>query len=214
MGSCFGCLSSCHGCGGGVVVVQPVVVEKHVHTTPHVVPHAANQARVTIHVAEGARLSVEGQPVAISGTSQSFLSPTLETGRDYNYEMKATIVHDGKEQAVSKRVVVRAGESVTVDLREAVATPAAPAREAAKVHVKMPREAKLFVDGVQVPVANGDRVLDTPPLEKGKPYHYTMKAELKLEGRTVTQTKHVGVEAGKAATVEFEQLTGLSAASR
>lgn len=173
---------------------------------------ASTTANVTIQVAEGASLSVDGQAIAISGTSQTFNTPALESGRVYYYEMKATASKDGKSLVASKRVAVRAGETVSVDLRELKAE-AAPATKPAsfppapaKLTIKLPAEAKLFVDGVEAPLTSAERTFNTPTLEPGKDYVYTLKAEVAREGRTLSETKRVNFQAGKEVTVEFKNL--------
>src|SRR6266581_7786316 len=48
--SCHGCWSSCHGCCGGVIIIH-----EHVAAVPSV-----KQATVTIEIAAGAKLTVDG----------------------------------------------------------------------------------------------------------------------------------------------------------
>jgi uncharacterized protein (TIGR03000 family) len=92
---------------------------------------------------------------------------------------------------------------------EEVSTPA-PAR----VVVKLPAEAKLFVDGVACPLTSAQRSFDTPPLEPGKTYYYSLKAETNREGRSVAETKRVTVRAGQETIVEFESKPVVATASR
>jgi len=180
-----------------------------------------SSATVNIQVAQGATLTVDGQTVALTGTSQTFATPALDSNRVYFYEMRATTVRDGQTLVAQQRVAVRAGQSVTVDLRElkaeAPASPSQPTRSTsaapARLKVKLPAEARLYVDGVQAPLTTGERSFDTPALEQGRTYFYTLKAELSREGRTVTETKRVSFEAGKQLTVEFNNLA-VQAASR
>jgi uncharacterized protein (TIGR03000 family) len=213
----YGCCSSCYGCCGGCcggVVVVPSVIYPVASAPPAVVAPKVTQASVTIQVAEGATLSVDGKTVVMTAPSQTFVTPELDTKRTYFYDMKATAKKDGKELSTSKKVAVRAGEKITVDLRDLKPWKAPnPDKEEASLSVKLPAEAKLYVDGVLCPLTSAERVFETPPLAKGKQFTYTLKAELVREGKTLTETKRVPVEAGKRVSVEFGNL-GVATASR
>jgi uncharacterized protein (TIGR03000 family) len=74
--------------------------------------------------------------------------------------------------------------------------------ETARVTVILPEGARVFVNDVALTV-KGKQTFETPKLEKGKTFFYNVKAELPRDGRTVTETKKVSVEAGKAVTVDF-----------
>jgi uncharacterized protein (TIGR03000 family) len=77
-----------------------------------------SQASVTIQIPEGGTLSVQGKTVAMESNSKTFQTPTLDRAQTYAYEMKVSVNKDGKEFMASKRVLIRAGETVTVDLRD------------------------------------------------------------------------------------------------
>ena len=51
--------------------------------------------------------------------------------------------------------------------------------------------------------ATGKQTFETPKLDKGTVYFYSMKSEQTNEGETQAQTKRVCVEAGKDVTVDF-----------
>jgi uncharacterized protein (TIGR03000 family) len=80
----------------------------------------------------------------------------------------------------------------------------------AHVVVNLPADAKLFVDGVACPLTSAQRAFDTPPLEPGRTYYYSIRAE----GRSLAETKRVTVRAGKETVVEFESKTAVTTASR
>ncbi len=188
--------------------MSPVIVPHY-----HAVAPAAHQAQVTIEIAAGSKLTVDGQAIALEGNSQKFVTPELDPSRIYFYEMKATGVKDGKPVAVTKRVTVQAGQSVKVDLSQLKGwtAPKPDKEEAAMINVKLPSEARLYVDGVLCPLTTSERNFDTPALERGKTFHYTLKAEMIRDGRTVSETQRVAVEAGKLVAVEFAKLPVLAA---
>jgi len=89
---------------------------------------------------------------------------------------------------------------------------AAPAP--ARVIVKLPEDARLFVDDDPCPLTTATRAFNTPELRPGVTYQYTIRAELTREGRAVTQSKRVTVRAGEETVVEFGAMRAVEAASR
>jgi uncharacterized protein (TIGR03000 family) len=221
----YGCWSSCHGschgsgfgCGG---IVYPTAVGcsgcggTMMGADSAAKPEAnEKQATVTVQTPEGAKLTVDGKEIELTSTSQTFVTPELDPKRTYFYEMKATIKKDGKELSINKRVAVKAGEKVTVDLSDLKRWKGPKPdddEENGEVKVSLPAEAKLFVNGTLCPLDSDERTIETPALKKGKVYHYTLKAELKLADRTVIQTKRVSLQAGKVTKVAFEELTAVA----
>ena len=53
-----------------------------------------------------------------------------------------------------------------------------PAVSVARLTVKVPEDARLYVDGVRCPLTTDTRTFDTPELEAGRKYSYTLKAEV------------------------------------
>jgi uncharacterized protein (TIGR03000 family) len=177
--------------------------------SPTVTP-APNSATVVAQVPDGASLYVDGRQVPMNTNLRSFRTPSLQPGQTYYYTMKAVSARGDKAVSQTKRVEVRANQTARVtfdDLkRESTTT--------AKVTVKLPAEAKLTVNGKPCPLTSSVRVFDTPVLEPGKSYYYTLKAELTRDGQTREETQRVAVSAGKQVTVEFKDLKVESTARR
>jgi uncharacterized protein (TIGR03000 family) len=76
----------------------------------------------------------------------------------------------------------------------------AGANEATLV-VHMPENASLSIDGQQTQQRSGTRVFTSPPLESGKTYTYTLRAEMTRDGRTIHETKNVDVRPGQSSEV-------------
>jgi uncharacterized protein (TIGR03000 family) len=72
------------------------------------------------------------------------------------------------------------------------------------VTVRLPSEARLWVDGVPCPLTSDTRTFDTPQLQAGRQYAYTMRAELVRNSQTVTQERRVIVTAGRQVEVRFD----------
>jgi uncharacterized protein (TIGR03000 family) len=160
-----------------------------------------NAAAVVVQAPLDARLTVNGQAMTRTAAEQTFTTPALEPGQLYAYVFQAEATRDGKAVTRTQRVTVRAGEESRVDFMD-LSEAGSPAR----VRVKLPADADLFVDGVRVPLTSAVRSFQTPKLEAGRSYFYTLKADVVRDGRTVSASKRVTVEAGKEATVEFSDL--------
>jgi uncharacterized protein (TIGR03000 family) len=87
---------------------------------------------------------------------------------------------------------------------------AAPAR----VTVRLPADATLTIDNVVCPLTSTTRVFESPKLEPGRQFVYTVKAEVVRDGRPVSESRRVIVEAGKKLEVNFKDLAAVQAASR
>jgi uncharacterized protein (TIGR03000 family) len=75
---------------------------------------------------------------------------------------------------------------------------------AAKVTVRLPADAKLWVDGKPTKQTGPVREFVTPPvLRPGQAYQYTFKAEWTDGGKTVTRERPVAVRATAAVAVDF-----------
>jgi uncharacterized protein (TIGR03000 family) len=70
--------------------------------------------------------------------------------------------------------------------------------------VSLPADARLFVGDFNTQSAGSVRSFQSPPLSKGKTYAYEFRAEVEREGRIVSETKTVVVQAGKSADVTFD----------
>ncbi len=79
----------------------------------------------------------------------------------------------------------------------------------AAITVSLPEDAKLYVDGVACPLKSARRSFNTPALQTGREYYYTLRAEVTRNGRPFTQSQQVVVSAGRRVNVEFKNLTPL-----
>ena len=68
---------------------------------------------------------------------------------------------------------------------------------AARVVVKLPEDARLFIDDDPCPLTSAKRSFDTPDLQPGVTYHYTIRVEVTRAGRAVKESKRVTVRAGR-----------------
>jgi uncharacterized protein (TIGR03000 family) len=66
------------------------------------------------------KLTIEGQPTQQKGKSRLYVSPPLALDKNYTYTVEATWAKNGYTDVIrTRKVPVRAGQTVEVDLREA-----------------------------------------------------------------------------------------------
>ena len=76
----------------------------------------------------------------------------------------------------------------------------------ARVTIRIPADAKLWVDGKPTKQAGPVREFVTPPvLRAAQNYQYTFRAEWAEDGRTVSRVQPVTVRATEAVTVDFSK---------
>lgn len=132
---CSGCYSSCHGCHGTVIMhgcqgcagchgtaVPPPPPGKPM-PEPVKAPQkgteeasANNAATLIVSLPAEARLSIDDNATSQTSATRVFVTPELETGRDFVYTLKAELVRDGQNVTASKQVTVRAGQETRVTL--------------------------------------------------------------------------------------------------
>jgi uncharacterized protein (TIGR03000 family) len=70
--------------------------------------------------------------------------------------------------------------------------------------VSLPADAKLTIDDAVTRSTAATRTFVTPPLQPGREFHYTLKAELRRGDEPVTVTRDVTVRAGRETRVALD----------
>jgi uncharacterized protein (TIGR03000 family) len=185
-----------------VVVVAPKVAAR------------PTQATIVVELPADATLYVDNQRATVDSSRRTIVTPDLEAGKDYFYTLKGEVVRDGKKVEKSKRIVFRAGQEVVVKLDELNSTTERAAARTSRVTVRLPEDARLYVDGTVCPLTSGTRSFETPALEPGRSYYYTLKAEVTRDGQPRSESKRVMVQAGTQVDVSFGGLTPVITAQR
>jgi uncharacterized protein (TIGR03000 family) len=84
----------------------------------------------------------------------------------------------------------------------------------ARITVELPVDAKLTVDGVACPLTTSKRVLETPKLQAGQTYYYTLEAQVVRNGETIAESRRVVFESDKNVRVDFTKLGTIQSAQR
>jgi uncharacterized protein (TIGR03000 family) len=74
------------------------------------------------------------------------------------------------------------------------------------VVIRAPTDVRILVDGQETTRNTAEETFTTPALEPGRTYQYVFKAEAVRDGRTVTRTKRVEVQAGRQSEADFRDL--------
>jgi uncharacterized protein (TIGR03000 family) len=164
----------------------------------------ANAATVLVKAPMDVRVKFNGQLANRTTEEQTFVTPALEPGQNYSYQVTAEAERDGKPVTRTKKVMVKANEQARVDFSD-LTVPVGTG--AARVTVVAPAGAKVYVDNVAINVNGTRTTFETPALTAGRSYFYIIKAEVEREGRPQTESQRVVVQAGKEVTVEFKKLT-------
>jgi uncharacterized protein (TIGR03000 family) len=168
-------------------------------------------ATVVLKAPADVKITVNGTALTRRTTEETFLTPALPAGQNFAYVFSAEATRDGKTLTKTERITVRAGAQSEVDFTNFES--AASAVDVARVTVVLPAGASLYVNDVAVS-AKGTQTFETPKLEKGKKFYYTVRAEMQRNGRTVSDKQRVSVEAGKSVTVDFTRAASTLTASR
>lgn len=74
----------------------------------------------------------------------------------------------------------------------------------ATILVRLPADAKLTIDGATTRSTEEVRTFLSPPLQAGKEYQYTLRAEVTRDGKKVERSREVTVRAGQQSEVVFD----------
>ena len=84
----------------------------------------------------------------------------------------------------------------------------------AQITVKVPQDARLWVDNVECPLTSAVRTFNTPPLDRGRSYFYTMRVQLNRNGETASDSQRVMIAAGSRVEVDFTSVGALQTVQR
>ena len=128
-GGCFGmvsytgCIGGCHSNYAPVPVSPPVVPgkapEKIMKPAEEIKKEGAapKEAKLIVDLPTDAKLFIDDRPMQFTSQHPIFVTPGLQDGKTYYYELRAEIMRDGKAVSDTKRVVFHAGD----ELRESFA---------------------------------------------------------------------------------------------
>jgi uncharacterized protein (TIGR03000 family) len=107
-GGCYG--SYAYGCGGGWAAI-PASSATLASTDKVGDPKKAGTTvgRLFVALPAEAKLFVDGQLMKSASDRRTMLTPELEPGRQYYYDLRAEVTIDGKTETETQRVIVQGG---------------------------------------------------------------------------------------------------------
>jgi uncharacterized protein (TIGR03000 family) len=81
-------------------------------------PEATGAVLLQVRVPADAEILIDGAKTTQRGTLRQYISPPLEPGKNFTYEITAKYTEDGKEVSRTHRQVVRAGGRYPVDFSQ------------------------------------------------------------------------------------------------
>lgn len=115
--TCYGCYG-CNGYYGAPVYMAPGQVVPKEEQAPAPKKEKGdevrlqNRARLIVQVPADAKLFIDDQPMKSTAAQRSFITPVLQSGRTYYYEVRAELVRDGRTVTENQRVILRPGDVV------------------------------------------------------------------------------------------------------
>lgn len=73
-------------------------------------------AKIRVMVPADATLTFDGEPTKMTSADRTFVTPPLDRGKDYYYNLKAQFVRGDDTVTVERRITVRAGQDTNVSL--------------------------------------------------------------------------------------------------
>jgi uncharacterized protein (TIGR03000 family) len=73
-------------------------------------------AYIVVSLPADATLTIDDKATSSTTETRTFVTPSLEDGKDFSYTLKMQVVRNGKVQTVSQTVAVQAGKESKVSL--------------------------------------------------------------------------------------------------
>jgi uncharacterized protein (TIGR03000 family) len=160
---------------------------------------SGNQAVLKVTVPEDALVYVNGMLTQSTGANRSYVSRGLMRGYQYNYEVRAEAIRDGKKVEETRIVQLTAGETMELAFDGLSAAPATT------LTLNVPEEAKITLAGNPTPGEGSVRVFTTTKLSAGSAWSdYVVQVSVERNGRTITQEKTISLQAGDSQTLTFD----------
>lgn len=82
-------------------------------------PKKKEPGKVTITLPADAKLTFNGVAASGTGDSRTYVTPDLDSDRDYEYVLAAEVIRNGQTLTATQRAIVRAGSDTRVSLEPA-----------------------------------------------------------------------------------------------
>ena len=164
---------------------------------------------LTVSVPANAKVFVNGNATTSTGSLREYVSRGLETGYEYNYEVRAEVMVNGKLVSDTKTVSLQAGRMQNLAFNFA-----APEAVETVLKLVVPTDAKVTLAGNATSSAGEEREFKTNGLAAGEVWaDYTVVVTVERDGQTLTKQQSIALEGGKNVELSFD-FDAASVASR
>lgn len=157
-------------------------------------------AILTVNVPEDALVFVNDHLKKTRGVSRSYRSRDLRSDKDYQFNLEAVVIRDGKRIALKKEVSLTAGVRTSVDFEfdRPILT---------QLTVKVPHEAKVELCGNSTAAMGETRNFKTRLMPGEVWDNYEVEISYREDGQLVKKRKSLSIEAGQKYVVDFNEMT-------
>ena len=172
---------------------------------------------------EGARVTVNGHETTSDGMVRQFMSRGLKEGYLYTYEVVVSYDVDGREMKDTKTIKLRPGDmermvfnqtdeaaegqADSIDENQAEVAPVdADTPIETVVQLSVPADATVTLAGNETNGFGELRTFRTTQLAPGQSWDdYTVSVSTTINGRRVSQSRTIDVDAGSVVELEFDE---------
>jgi uncharacterized protein (TIGR03000 family) len=94
----------------------PITSRRSYYEAPAETSSVKKSATLNLLVPIDAQVWIEGSPTSLAGWQRRFVSPPLEPGRNYTYDIQVSWVHGGREVTRNRHITVHAGEVIDLTI--------------------------------------------------------------------------------------------------
>ncbi len=157
------------------------------------------EAYFVVSVPEEATVFINDFETTTPGKKREYVSPGLESDREYTYEIRAVVGDGTHPQEQTKMVTVRAGENVDVDFAFQ------PVEVVTTVKLNVPEDAKVLLAGNETTIEGTTRTFSTKQLAPGQTWDdYKVVVILERDGDMLTQERNLVVQSGETYELTFD----------
>lgn len=125
-----------------------------------------------------------------------------------NFGMYGTVPYIGAPAFAPAYINVRPVDGASIDTKPIPTKPLVDSGNGnkASILVKVPAEAKVFIDSYQMKSTSMERLFTSPELEPGKSYYYTIRVVVDRDGKKFEESRRVLIRSGETSRLAFDSL--------
>jgi len=175
--------------------------------------HQAGRAYLTVDVPDTAMVVVNGYATKSTGGRRRYVSCRLKPGHSYKYRVRVAVRRGGSVEERTKVVLLRARDRAELrfDFSKAEVRQPAPARPRSsaplrtELRVAVPADARVHVEGHEIPGTGPLRSFSTTRLAPGsEPAEYKVRVTIDRLGRTLAKEQEIVLRAGENHELAFD----------